>query len=76
MTIFVPIDNNNNIVDKEPALKSFEYAGQILAGLWSKLIINDHPAVAEFFWEEPLYITITNSKEWKTSHACELQYLL
>ena len=63
MTIFVPIDNNNIIVDEERNLKSFEYAGQILAGLWSKLIINDHPAVAEFVWEKPLYITITNSKE-------------
>ena len=63
MTIFVPIDNKNIIVDEERNLKSFEYAGQILAGLWSKLIINDHPAVAEFVWENPLYITITNSKE-------------
>ena len=63
MTIFVPIDNNNIIVDEERNLKSFEYAGQILAGLWSKLIINDHSAVAEFVWEKPLYITITNSKE-------------
>ena len=47
------LDNNNNIVDKELELKNFEHAGKILAELWSKLVINNHPVVAEFVGEEP-----------------------
>ena len=46
------LDNNNNTVDEELELKNFEHAGEILAKLWSKLIINNHPVVAEFVGEE------------------------
>ena len=57
------LDNNNNTVDEELKLKSFEHAGEILDKLWSKLVINDHPVVAEFVREEPSDITITKLEE-------------
>ena len=35
------LDNNNNNVDEELEFKNFVHAGEILAKLWSKLLIND-----------------------------------
>ena len=35
------LDNNNNNVDEELEFKNFEHASEILAKLWSKLLIND-----------------------------------
>ena len=70
------LDNNNNTIDEELKLKNFEHAGKILAELWSKLVIVDHPVVALFAGEKPLDIIMTKLEEWKTNHARELQYLL
>ena len=70
------LDNNNNTVDEELELKNFQHAGEILAELWFKLVINDHPVVAEFVGKEPSDITITKLEEWKANHPCESQYLL
>ena len=35
------LDNNNNNVDEALEFNNFEHAGEILAKLWSKLLIND-----------------------------------
>ena len=43
------LDNSNDTVDEELELKNFEHAGEILAKLWSKLVINDQPVVAKLF---------------------------
>ena len=69
------LDNNNNTDDEELERKNFEHASEILAELWSKLVINDHPVVAGFVGEEPSDITITKSEEWKANHVRESQYL-
>ena len=71
------LDNNNKTVDEELELKNFEYAADILGEIWSKLVIDGHPVVAEFIKEEPAAITsITKSEEWKAKHVRESQYLL
>ena len=70
------LGNNSNTVDEELQLKKFEHAGEILAECWSKLVISDHPVVAEFVGEEPSDMTITKSEEWKANHVRESQYLL
>ena len=44
--------------------------------MWSKLVIDDHPVIAEFIRDEVSDIAITKSEEWKTSHLRESQYLL
>ena len=41
----VHLDNNNNNVDEELEIRNFKHAGEILAILWSKLVINDHPVL-------------------------------
>ena len=69
------LDNNNNTGDEELERKNFEHASKILAELWSKLVINDHPVVTGFVGEEPSDITITKSEEWKGNHVRESQYL-
>ena len=46
----IHLANNNNTIDEELALKNFEHAGEILAKLWSKLVINYHPVVADLSW--------------------------
>ena len=70
------LDNNNNTVDEVLELKNFEHAGEIVAEFWSKLVINDHPVVADFVGEQPPDITITKPEKWKANHVCKLQQLL
>ena len=67
------LDNTNNTVYEELEPKNFEHVGEILAKLWSKLVISNHPVVAEFVREEPLDIFITQSK---ANHVRQSQYLL
>ena len=67
----IHLDNNNNTVDEELERKNFEHSGEILAELWSKLVINDNPVVSEFVGEEPSDITVTKSEEWKANHVRE-----
>ena len=69
-------DHNNKTIDQELELQNFEYASEILAELWSKLVIDDHPVIAEFVKDEASEITITKSEEWKANHVRESQYLL
>ena len=68
------LDHNNKTIDKELELQSFEYVGGILAELWSKLVIDDHPVTDEFVRDTTSKITITKSEEWKANHVRE--YLL
>ena len=70
------LDNNNKTIDEELELRSFEYAAEILAELWSKLVIDGHPVAAELINEESLEITVTKSEEWKAKHVRESQYFL
>ena len=57
-------------------LQNFEYAAEVLSELWSKVVIDANPVVAEYIKEEPSDITITKSEEWKAIHVRESQYLL
>ena len=42
------LDHSSKTIDVELELQNFEYPGEILAELWSKLVIDDYPVVAEF----------------------------
>lgn len=67
-TILVPIQIITITVYEKLEPKQFERAGEILAKVWSNLVISDHSVVAKFVGEEPLGITIPKSEEWKASH--------
>ena len=52
-------------VDKDLELKNFEYAGRTLAEIWSGLLIDGNPVVAEFIEGEAPVILGTKSEKWK-----------
>ena len=70
------LDHNNKTIDEELELQNFEYAGEILAELWSKMVIDGHPVVAEFIKDPPLEVSIIKSEEWRANHVRESQYFL
>ena len=63
-------------IDKELEKNNFGYAGEILAKIWSGMIIDGHPALAEFISEEADQEVIKKSEEWKSKHVRESQYFL
>ena len=42
------LDSQRRTIDAELKKKSFAHAGQILAGIWSETIIDNHLVVAEY----------------------------
>ena len=70
------LDHNNKTIDEELELQNFEYAGEILAELWSKIVTVGHPVVAEFIKDPPSEVSIIKSDEWRANHVRESQYLL
>ena len=70
------LDHNNKTIDEELELQNFKYAGEILAELWSKMVINGHPVAAEFIKHPPTEVSIIKSEEWRANHVRESQYLL
>ena len=67
------LDHNNKTIDEKLERQNFQYAGEILAELWSKLVSDDHPVITEFIRDEVSDITITKSEEWKANHVRESQ---
>lgn len=61
--------HNNQTINEDLELKNFEHAGGVLSELWSNLVIDGHPVVAEYIKEEPSEITIDTikSEEWKAN---------
>ena len=62
------LNHNNKTIDEELELQNFQYAGEILAELWSK--------IAEFIKDPPSEVSIIKSEEWRANHVRESQYLL
>ena len=62
--------------DEGLELQNFEYPGQVLAELWSKLAVDGYPVIVEFVGEKTLDLTNINLEERKVSYARESQYLL
>ena len=42
------LNNKNETVDKELEMKNFAKAGEVLAEIWSKTVIDIYPTVAEY----------------------------
>ena len=63
-------------VDKELEKINFRYAGEILAKIWSGMIIDGHPFLVEFISEEADQEAIKKFEEWKSKHVRESQYFL
>ena len=63
------LDGKGETIDKEVELRNFEYAGSTLAEIWSSLVINGHPTVAEYISKEPEAEATKMSEEWKWVHV-------
>ena len=70
------LDAKGVTVDKDLELKNFEYAGRTHAEIWSGLVIDGNPVVAEFIEDDEPVIMGTRSEEWKACHVRQLQYFL
>ena len=60
--------------DKDLELKNFEYAGRTLLDIWSGLVIDGSPVVAEFIEDGTPIIVGTKSEKWKACHVQQSQY--
>ena len=71
------LDKSNKTVDLELEQKNFKAAGEILAEVWSKTVIDDNPVVAEY---SPAGNEIDFDREleqsWIDNHVRQSRYLL
>ena len=63
-------------IDEDLELKNFPFTGRTLAEIWSDLVIDGNPVVAEFNEEEAPVIVETKSEEWNACHVRQSQYFL
>ena len=70
------LDVKGVTVGQDLELKVFEYAGRILAEIWSDLVIGGNPVVAEFIEDDAPVIVGTKSEEWKACHLRQSQDFL
>ena len=57
-------------------LKNFAHVRDVPADLWSNMIIDGHPFVAEYISEDADHDIIVKLPKWKTIHLCPSQYFL
>lgn len=72
------LNEKGETIDDDLELRNFEYAGRILAEIWSSLVFDSHPTVAEYISDEPQDQDdlIETSEEWKATHVRHSQYFL
>ena len=70
------LDSQGQTVDKELEIKNFTHAGKLLAELWSGMIIDGYPVVAEYISEEAEDNITIKSPQWKSIHVRQSQYFL
>lgn len=70
------LDSQNRTIDFELEKQNFEFAGQTLAEIWSKLIIDEHPVVAEYVAPQELVSPKIPDAAWYSKHVREGQYFL
>ena len=70
------LDSQGNTIDAELELKNFEHAGKVLAEIWSALVVDGHPVVAEYIKDEKTKLPTQKSEKWKAKHVRGSQYFL
>ncbi|KAE8742067.1 hypothetical protein FOCC_FOCC012394 [Frankliniella occidentalis] len=71
------LDASSRTVDKDLERQNFKHAGEVLAEIWSSLVIDKHPVKAEYVEpgsEEEL--PSEPPAEWYSQHVRESQYFL
>ena len=64
-------------VDEVLEEKNFKAAGEVLAEVWSNLIIDDHPVTSEYVEEKPseLITNFSATPAFKSRHLIQTQYM-
>ena len=70
------LDAKGVTIDRALELKNFQFAGPTLADIWSQLVIDGNPVVAESIEDDAPNVTEVKSEEWKACHVRQSQYLL
>jgi hypothetical protein len=71
------LDEKGTITDQELAKKNFAMAGDALASVWSKTVIDGYPVSARYCEpNENLLPIFPQSEEWKMEHVRQSQYCL
>lgn len=76
------LDSSNRTTDLELEKRNFESAGNVLADIWSKLVIDNFPVVAEYVAPTDTGLNVEqamilkNNASWYADHVRESQYFL
>ena len=64
-------------IDEDLEEQNFEAAGEVLAEVWSRLVIDDHPVTSEYVAMKPLadLTGFTVSAAYKSRHLIQTQYM-
>ncbi|XP_044733879.1 uncharacterized protein LOC123296465 [Chrysoperla carnea] len=59
-------------------IQNFQFAGEALADVWNKMVIDGHEVYAEYIppSKETVEASVSSSQEWYCCHVRESQYLL
>lgn len=71
------LDSSGRTTDPNLELKNFQYAGELLAQIWSEMVIDGYPVHAEYKnSEEKIRQPLVIDAHWYSTHVRESQYLL
>lgn len=71
------LDKSLKCIDTNLEKANFERAGQVLASVWGKSIIDKEPVIAEYIDPDHKYLSPSSITEnWKSIHVRSSQYLL
>ena len=69
------LDSQHRTIDEELEKKNFKVAGEILAQVWSELVLDEHPIVAEFVQNESM-ASSGFDEHWVFRHCRLSHYML
>lgn len=71
------LDNSGRTIDDDLELQNFEHAGQLLAQVWSEMVIDDYPVYSVYKSnKETLRCSEAVDPHWYNTHVRESQYFL
>ena len=70
------LDHNGKTIDDKLERKNFDYAGNVLADIWSSMMIDSHPVKAVYISDEKLTSPSEINSVWYSNHVRESQYFL
>ena len=71
------LDASNRTVDPELEVQNFAAAAEVLASVWSAMVIDDHPVVARYCHPgSEVTLVEEEVQQWLARHVCQSRYLI